>query len=147
MKALERAFSWPSAKTLDSRCVCPWVAGSPGIATATRSSRRRSPWPRRDAPHALLGLYHRKVWQLVQRLSVSDRLGGVPDVLRQSLERDKPLLPRLVEINRKRDQHEPLRLKLTFITGRLEATRREIASRDSVKPERVSGAYASAEEF
>jgi phosphoenolpyruvate carboxylase len=71
----------------------------------------------------------------------------VPDVLRQSLERDKPLLPRLWEINRKRDQHEPLRLKLTFITGRLDATRREIASRDSGQIERVSGAYATAEEF
>ncbi|HEY3254870.1 MAG TPA: phosphoenolpyruvate carboxylase, partial [Polyangiaceae bacterium] len=101
----------------------------------------------RRTAHALLGLYHRKIWQLIQRLSVSDRLGGVPDVLRQSLERDKPLLPKLWEMNRKRDQHEPLRLKLTFMSGKLDATRREIAARDSGQIERVSGAYASAEEF
>jgi phosphoenolpyruvate carboxylase len=74
-------------------------------------------------------------------------LGGVPDVLRQSLERDKPLLPRLWEMNRKRDEHEPLRLKLTFISGRLDATRREIAARDAGQLERVAGAYASADEF
>jgi phosphoenolpyruvate carboxylase len=63
------------------------------------------------------------------------------------LERDKPLLPKLWETNRRRDAHEPLRLKLTFMSGRLEATRREIAARDSGQVERVSGAYASAEEF
>lgn len=147
-ESAERAFELAFGEPLGFALRLPmgsWVAGdrdgNPFVTPEiTMAAARRT-------AHALLGLYHRKVWQLVQRLSVSDRLGGVPDVLRQSLERDKPLLPRLWEINRKRDQHEPLRLKLTFITGRLEATRREIASRDSGQPERVSGAYASAEEF
>jgi len=147
-ESAERAFTLAFGEPLGFSLRLPmgsWVAGdrdgNPFVTPEiTMAAARRT-------AHALLGLYHRKVWQLVQRLSVSDRLGGVPDVLRQSLERDKPLLPRLWEINRKRDQHEPLRLKLTFITGRLEATRREIASRDSGQPERVSGAYASAEEF
>jgi phosphoenolpyruvate carboxylase len=147
-ESAERAFMLAFGEPLGFSLRLPmgsWVAGdrdgNPFVTPEiTMAAARRT-------AHALLGLYNRKVWQLVQRLSVSDRLGGVPDVLRQSLERDKPLLPRLWEINRKRDQHEPLRLKLTFITGRLEATRREIASRDSGQPERVSGAYASAEEF
>ena len=147
-ESAERAFKLAFGEPLGFSLRLPmgsWVAGdrdgNPFVTPEiTMAAARRT-------AHALLGLYHRKVWQLVQRLSVSDRLGGVPDVLRQSLERDKPLLPRLWEINRKRDQHEPLRLKLTFITGRLEATRREIASRDSGQVERVSGAYATAEEF
>ncbi|MEO6599254.1 MAG: phosphoenolpyruvate carboxylase [Polyangiaceae bacterium] len=147
-ESAERAFQLAFGEPLGFSLRMPmgsWVAGdrdgNPFVTPeVTMAAARRT-------AHALLGLYHRKVWMLVQRLSVSDRLGGVPDVLRQSLEKDKPLLPRLWEINRKRDQHEPLRLKLTFITGRLEATRREIASRDSGQVERVSGAYASAEEF
>jgi len=144
----ERAFKLAFGEPLGFSLRLPmgsWVAGdrdgNPFVTPEiTMAAARRT-------AHALLGLYHRKIWQLVQRLSVSDRLGGVPDVLRQSLERDKPLLPRLWEINRKRDQHEPLRLKLTFITGKLEATRREIAARDSGQAERISGAYASADEF
>jgi phosphoenolpyruvate carboxylase len=147
-ESAERAFQLAFGEPLGFSLRLPmgsWVAGdrdgNPFVTPeVTMAAARRT-------AHALLGLYHRKIWMLVQRLSVSDRLGGVPDVLRQSLEKDKPLLPRLWEINRKRDQHEPLRLKLTFITGRLEATRREIAARDSGQVERVSGAYASAEEF
>jgi phosphoenolpyruvate carboxylase len=147
-ESAERAFQLAFGEPLGFSLRMPmgsWVAGdrdgNPFVTPeVTMAAARRT-------AHALLGLYHRKIWTLVQRLSVSDRLGGVPDVLRQSLEKDKPLLPRLWEINRKRDQHEPLRLKLTFITGRLEATRREIAARDSGQVERVSGAYASAEEF
>ena len=147
-ESAERAFQLTFGEPLGFSLRLPmgsWVAGdrdgNPFVTPeVTMAAARRT-------AHALLGLYHRKVWTLVQRLSVSDRLGGVPDVLRQSLEKDKPLLPRLWEINRKRDQHEPLRLKLTFIMGRLEATRREIAARDSGQVERVSGAYASGEEF
>jgi len=144
----ERAFQLAFGEPLGFSLRLPmgsWVAGdrdgNPFVTPEiTMAAARRT-------AHALLGLYHRKLWQLVQRLSVSDRLGGVPDVLRQSLERDKPLLPKLWEMNRKRDEHEPLRLKLTFMSGKLEATRREIAARDSGQAERVSGAYASAEEF
>lgn len=144
----ERAFQEAFGEPLGFSLRLPmgsWVAGdrdgNPFVTPEiTMAAARRT-------AHALLGLYHRKVWQLVQRLSVSDRLGGVPDVLRQSLERDKPLLPKLWEMNRRRDAHEPLRLKLAFVTGRLEATRREIAARDSGQIEHVSGAYASADEF
>ncbi len=131
-ESAERAFQLAFGEPLGFSLRLPmgsWVAGdrdgNPFVTPdITMAAARRT-------AHALLGLYHRKIWQLIQRLSVSDRLGGVPDVLRQSLERDKPLLPKLWEMNRKRDEHEPLRLKLTFMSGKLEATRREIAARDS----------------
>ncbi|MEI9949246.1 MAG: phosphoenolpyruvate carboxylase [Pseudomonadota bacterium] len=147
-ESAERAFQLAFGEPLGFSLRLPmgsWVAGdrdgNPFVTPEiTMAAARRT-------AHALLGLYHRKIWQLIQRLSVSDRLGGVPDVLRQSLERDKPLLPKLWEMNRKRDEHEPLRLKLTFMSGKLEATRREIAARDSGQVERVTGAYASADEF
>ncbi len=147
-ESAERAFELAYGEPLGFSLRLPlgsWVAGdrdgNPFVTPEiTMAAARRT-------AHALLGLYHRKLFQLVQRLSISDRLGGVPDSLRQSLEKDKPLLPKLWEMNRKRDQHEPLRLKLTFMMGRLEATRQEIAARDASKTEHVPAAYNSAEEF
>ena len=147
-ESAERAFQLAFGEPLGFSLRLPlgsWVAGdrdgNPFVTPEiTMAAARRT-------AHALLGLYHRKLFQLVQRLSISDRLGGVPDSLRQSLEKDKPLLPKLWEMNRKRDQHEPLRLKLTFMMGRIEATRQEIAARDASKVEHMPAAYASAEEF
>ncbi|HEY3498926.1 MAG TPA: phosphoenolpyruvate carboxylase [Polyangiaceae bacterium] len=95
----------------------------------------------RRTGHALLALYRRRIEDLVTRISISDRLTPATEALRASLETDKQLLPALWEANRRRDAHEPLRLKLTFMAGRLEALRREIASRDAGRPERVLGAY------
>ena len=95
----------------------------------------------RRTGHALLALYRRRIEDLVTRISISDRLTPATEALRASLETDKQLLPALWEANRRRDAHEPLRLKLTFMSGRLEALRREIASRDAGRPERVLGAY------
>ena len=144
----ERAFQLAFGEPLGFSLRLPlgsWVAGdrdgNPFVTPEiTMAAARRT-------AHALLGLYHRKLWNLVQRLSISDRLGGAPEELRASLELDKPLLPKLWEMNKRRDAHEPLRLKLTFMSGRLEATRREIAARDSGQIERVQGAYATPEEF
>ncbi|HEX6276005.1 MAG TPA: phosphoenolpyruvate carboxylase [Polyangiaceae bacterium] len=97
----------------------------------------------RRTSHALLAFYKQRIEELVRRLSISDRLTPAPEELRASLDRDKLSLPEIWEANRRRDAHEPLRLKLTFMAGRLEALRREIASRDAGRPERVQGAYAS----
>lgn len=122
-----------------------WVAGdrdgNPFVTPEiTMAAARRS-------AHALLGHYRKKIDELVRRLSISDRLATAPEALRASIERDKPLLPELWEMNKRRDAHEPLRLKLTFMAGRLEATRAEIASRDAGRPEKIPGAYANAAEF
>jgi phosphoenolpyruvate carboxylase len=101
----------------------------------------------RRTGHALLALYRRRIDDLVRRISISDRLTPATEALRASLDQDKQLLPALWEANRRRDAHEPLRLKLTFMAGRLEGLRREIASRDAGKPERVLGAYQSPAEL
>ncbi|HYQ16172.1 MAG TPA: phosphoenolpyruvate carboxylase [Polyangiaceae bacterium] len=101
---------------------------------------------RRNA-HAILGHYAKKVGGLIGRLSISDRIAAPPQALIDSLERDKPLLPLAWEKNKRRNANESLRLKLTFMVGRLEATRQEVASRDANRPEKLEGAYATSEEF
>ena len=101
---------------------------------------------RRNA-HAILGHYAKKVSGLIGRLSISDRIASPPQSLLDSLERDKPFLPIAWEKNKKRNANESLRLKLTFIVGRLEATRQEVASRDANRPEKLEGAYATSDEF
>jgi phosphoenolpyruvate carboxylase len=107
----------------------PYVTPEITLATVRRTS------------HALLAVYRRKVEDLVGRISISDRLTPQSEDLRASLERDKQVLPKIWEANRRRDAHEPLRLKLTFMAGRIEALRSEIASRDAGRPENVPGAY------
>lgn len=122
-----------------------WVAGdrdgnpfvTPEITVA--AARRNS--------HSLLGYYIKRVEYLIERLSISSRVVAPTAELRQSLERDKELLPHIWEANRQRDAEEPLRLKLSFIVGRLDATRRTIASRDGGKPELFPGLYQSPNEL
>jgi phosphoenolpyruvate carboxylase len=101
----------------------------------------------RRTGHALLALYRRRIDDLVGKLSISDRFTPGTEALRASLDQDKLLLPVLWEANRRRDAHEPLRLKLTFMAGRIEALRREIASRDAGRPERILGAYTRPKEL
>ncbi|HEY8942885.1 MAG TPA: phosphoenolpyruvate carboxylase, partial [Polyangiaceae bacterium] len=101
----------------------------------------------RRTAYAVLDTHRRRLRELIEYLSISDRMVPAPESLRSSLERDKQLLPAIWEANRRRDAHEPLRLKLTFMGGRIEALRREVASRDAGRPEIVPGAYASVTEF
>jgi len=101
----------------------------------------------RRTSHALLALYRRRIEDLVGKLSISDRFTPATEALRASLDQDKVLLPALWEANRRRDAHEPLRLKLTFMAGRLEGLRSEIASRDAGHPRSVLGAYTKPEEL
>jgi phosphoenolpyruvate carboxylase len=101
----------------------------------------------RRTAYALLQRYRVSIENLLGCVSISDRIAIAPEALRASLERDKELLPAIWETNRRRDAHEPLRLKLTFMAGRLEALRREIASRDAGQPLTVRGAYTRPEEL
>lgn len=91
--------------------------------------------------HALIGHYQKRIYYLIERLSISSRIVPETVELRESIQKDKKLLPEIWEANRRRDAEEPLRLKLSFILGRLDATRRSIASRDAGKPETIPGAY------
>src|SRR5213076_3109764 len=49
--------------------------------------------------------------------------------------------------NRKRNADEPLRLKLSFMSARIDATRRLVASRDAGQPRKEPSAYAEVGAF
>ena len=97
--------------------------------------------------HALLGHYQKRVRLLIEHLSISSRIVPASPALRDSISKDKLLLPEIWTANSRRDSEEPLRLKLSFILGRLEATRREIASRDAGRAELVSGTYTGPQDL
>lgn len=122
-----------------------WVAGdrdgNPFVTPETTLAATRR------ARHTVLGHYAREVDALVHRLSISHRRAPLPPELFDSLEADRELLPGLWQSNHQRDADEPVRLKLTFIRGRLEATRRLTASLDAGEPVPVPAAYPSANAF
>jgi phosphoenolpyruvate carboxylase len=98
----------------------------------------------RRAAYAILALHRRDVDALVERLSLSDLLAPAPAELVTSLERDREELPEVWRANRRRNKHEPVRLKLSFISARLDATRRLIAARDAGRLASEPAAYAAA---
>jgi phosphoenolpyruvate carboxylase len=110
----------------------PFVTPDVTIATARRAS------------HAILGRYHTALTDLVERLSISAAIAPPSDALRASLERDRELVPEVWDANRVRNADEPLRLKLSFMAARVEATRRATASRDAGRPVLERAAYSSA---
>jgi len=122
-----------------------WVAGdrdgnpfvTPDLTIA--AARRHS--------HSILGHYQKTVKLLIERLSISSRIAPPSPELRASLEADKLLLPDVWQANNKRDAEEPLRLKLSFIAGRLEATRNQVAARDAGRSDTFPAAYKKAEEL
>lgn len=122
-----------------------WVAGdrdgNPFVTPETTIAAARR------TAHALAGHYRSRIDALTDRLSISDRIAPVSESLRQSLEQDRELLPDVWHANSRRDRHEPLRLKLSFIGAKLDALRDELAARDAELPRNVPGAYRSAEEF
>ncbi|MCU0685013.1 MAG: phosphoenolpyruvate carboxylase [Polyangiaceae bacterium] len=122
-----------------------WVGGdrdgNPFVTPAiTRAACRR-------AGFVALGHYAAGVRVLTDRLSLSARLVAPSERLRASLEADRHDLPAVWEVNRRRDADEPLRLKLSFIRARLEATREVIAARDAEVPPPAGGAYAGPGDF
>jgi phosphoenolpyruvate carboxylase len=122
-----------------------WVGGdrdgNPGVtpdvtvATARRSS------------YAILGRYASALADLIERLSVSASIAPPPDELRASIESDCRLLPEVYEANRRRNADEPVRLKLTLMLARVEATRRLTAARDAGKIADDPAAYSLAAEL
>ena len=113
----------------------PYVTPDVTIAAARRSA------------YAMLAAHRRDIEALVDRLSLSDVLAPAPKALLESLERDRDDLPDVWRANRRRNKHEPVRLKLSFIAARLEATRRLIAAHDAGRVAVEPAAYASAEPF
>jgi phosphoenolpyruvate carboxylase len=111
----------------------PYVTPEVTMAAARRSA------------YAILASHRRDIEALVDRLSLSDLLAPAPRALLESLDRDREELPDVWRANRRRNKHEPVRLKLSFIAARLEATRRRIAARDAGQVPSEPAAYASAE--
>ena len=131
------------------------VAPSIGIGTWVGGDRDGNPFvtpgetlaASRRASYAILGRYQSEVDELVRRLSISAQIAPVSEALRKSLETDRMLLPDVWETNWRRNEDEPLRLKLTFIEARLAATRNVIASRDAGREAGDAAAYGSAADF
>ncbi len=86
--------------------------------------------------------YIARIAQLTEALSLSTLIKEVPKELLDSLQKDREDLPEVWETNRRRNDHEPLRLKLSFIQTRLTHTI-EIIRGGTAGAE----AYKSAEDF
>ena len=119
-----------------------WVAGdrdgNPYVTPDTTLAAARR------ATHVILGRYAATTRALVERLSIGASIAPPPQPLLDSLERDRELLPDVFEINKRRNADEPLRLKLTFVAERLEATRRQVAARDAGRLDVERAAYHDA---
>lgn len=75
-----------------------------------------------------LRIHTRLVDELIGELSVSTRVMGVSEELRGSLARDRRALPAVHDRFVRLNQHEPYRLKLSYVRARLENTRARISS-------------------
>ena len=98
----------------------------------------------RRASHVILGRYRRGVDELVERLSIGSNIAPPTKELVTSIEEDRVVLPGVWETNHRRNADEPLRLKLSFVAARLDATRRLVASRDAGREASEPAAYADA---
>jgi phosphoenolpyruvate carboxylase len=113
----------------------PYVTPETTIATARRAS------------HVILGRYQEALDDLTRRLALSSSIVPPQDALLRSLESDRKLLPLIWKKNRKRNADEPLRLKLSFMAARIDATRRLVASRDAGRPRKDAAAYPNVAAF
>lgn len=113
----------------------PFVTPEVTVATARRAS------------YAILGRYDAALDELVERLSLSATFAPPSAELRASLERDREVMPQVWEANHNRNADEPLRLKLSFMAARIEATRRLTAARDAGRVTQERAAYGSAAEL
>ncbi|HVF39683.1 MAG TPA: phosphoenolpyruvate carboxylase, partial [Gemmatimonadaceae bacterium] len=101
----------------------------------------------RRASFLILGHYDRIVSELIRRLSISESIAPASTALRESLQEDRVLLPDVWDANSRRNADEPLRLKLTFMSARLQASRDAVAARDAGKDADSQQAYSDAADF
>ena len=113
----------------------PYVTPEITIATARRAS------------HVILGRYEQELEDLVRRLSLSAEFAPSTDALARSIESDRHLLPAVWKTNKKRNSNEPLRLKLSFMSARIESTRKLVASRDAGRVRKEPAAYPDVADF
>jgi len=113
----------------------PFVTPEITVATARRAS------------HVILGRYGAALDDLTRRLSLSATIAPPTSALVKSLDHDRKLLPLVWKKNRKRNADEPLRLKLSFMSARIEATRGLVASRDAGRARKEPAAYPDLRTF
>jgi phosphoenolpyruvate carboxylase len=113
----------------------PFVTPEITIATARRAS------------HVILGRYETVLDDLTRRLSLSSSIAPPLDAMMKTLKRDQKLMPNVWKTNRRRNEDEPLRLKLSFMAERIAATRRLVASRDAGRKKKDPAAYPDVESF
>jgi phosphoenolpyruvate carboxylase len=113
----------------------PYVTPEITVATARRAS------------HVILGRYGAVLDDLTRRLSLSAEIAPPAAALLKSLDHDRKLLPLIWKKNRRRNADEPLRLKLSFMAARIEATRRLVASRDAGRARKETAAYPDVQTF
>jgi len=114
----------------------PFVTPEVTLAAARRSS------------YGILGRYLRAVEDLTQRLSLSTSIASPSEELRTSIDRDRRDLPEVWRTNQRRDRDEPLRLKLSFMRGRLQANREQLVERYAGRqPAPSAAAYPHARAF
>lgn len=113
----------------------PFVTPETTIAAARRSC------------HVILARYRDILTGLIERLSISTHIAPAGASLENSIESDKMLMPEIWAANHRRNSDELLRLKLSFMAERIEATRRLNASRDAGRALDEPAAYQKVEEF
>ena len=113
----------------------PFVTPEITIAAVRRSS------------HIILGRYHAALLDLADRVSVSSRFADAPRALLESIDVDRAALPAVWEANRRRNEDEPLRLKLTFMAARIADSRELVAARDAGRAADLPAAYPDAGSF
>ncbi|MEM6928309.1 MAG: phosphoenolpyruvate carboxylase [Myxococcota bacterium] len=113
----------------------PFVTPSVTIAAARRGA------------HRMFGTYEASLDGAIRELSLSVDQIGADELLEQSIEVDRVLVPDVWEANARRDAHEPIRLKLTLMQARIAATRRAVEGRDRGAPVHQSAAYADVGKF
>ncbi len=133
-EALARAFEEEFGSTADVlRMPVPihlgnWVGGdrdgNPNVTPATTLAAARR------ASHVILGRYREALNDLIERLAISSEIAGPAPALLASIERDAILLPVVIAANGARNASEPVRLKLSLMAARIDATRRLVAARD-----------------
>ena len=102
----------------------------------------------RRASHVILGRYRQELVALAQRLSLSAQIAAPTAALRESLAADAAVLPHVWGANPARNADELVRLKLNYMTARIDATRRLVAPRAAGAPrETEAAAYATADAF
>ena len=95
---------------------------------------------------AVVTRYAQAVEALTRQLSLSAGLRPPSAALRRSLGQDRELLPGVWEENRRRDADEPLRLKLSFIRARLQATATLLYGEEPTARDRAA-AFGGADEL